>query len=235
VAPAWAPLVRHSVTTDARQHLIGLITAGVFKPGEKLPAERQLMERLGISRPTLRESIAALTAMGILEARQGAGTFVSKLDPARVVEPLALVVNLNSQVVRDLSGVRSILETGAVQLAAQHISEEQLVELRRLVDDLGRGRASLQRLVQLDVEFHRTVHQASGNQLLIALLESVAQLAGGPQEVSSRRPAGRERAHRHHLRILAALESRDPAAARQAMLDHLADGQSGLDHPGTTP
>ena len=131
VAPAWAPLVRHSVTTDAREHVIRLITTGVFKPGEKLPAERQLMERLGISRPALRESIAALTAMGILEARQGAGTFVGHLDPARIVEPLALIVNFNSEVVRELFGVRSILEAGAIRLAAENISEEQLAELEK--------------------------------------------------------------------------------------------------------
>jgi GntR family transcriptional repressor for pyruvate dehydrogenase complex len=235
VAPAWAPLTRHSVTTDAREHVLRLITTGVIKPGERLPAERQLMERLGISRPALRESIAALTAMGILEARQGAGTFVSKLDPARIVEPLALIVNFNSDVVRELFGVRSILESGAIQLAAENISDEELGQLRGLVNDLGRAQGSAKRFLQLDVELHRTVHRASHNQLLIALLESVAQLARGSRAMTSRSAEARERAYRHHLRILAALESRDPVAAREAMLDHLANMQSALGEAKATP
>lgn len=234
VAPAWAPLVRHSVTTDAREHVIRLITTGVFKPGEKLPAERQLMERLGISRPALRESIAALTAMGILEARQGAGTFVGHLDPARIVEPLALIVNFNSEVVHELFGVRSILEAGAIRLAAENISEEQLAELRGLADDLGRAQGSVKRFLQLDIQFHRAIHRASRNQLLIALLESVAQLARESRAVTSRNAEVRKRAHRHHLRILSALESHDPVAAQQAMLEHLANMQSVLDEPTTS-
>ncbi|MGD0286519.1 MAG: FadR/GntR family transcriptional regulator [Acidimicrobiales bacterium] len=234
VAPAWAPLVRHSVTTDAREHVIRLITTGVFKPGEKLPAERQLMERLGISRPALRESIAALTAMGILEARQGAGTFVGHLDPARIVEPLALIVNFNSEVVRELFGVRSILEAGAIQLAAENISEEQLAELRGLVDDLGRAQSSVKRFLQLDIQFHRAIHRASRNQLLIALLESVAQLARESRAVTSRNAGVRERAYRHHVRILSALEGHDPVAAQEAMLEHLANMQSVLEEPRTS-
>jgi GntR family transcriptional repressor for pyruvate dehydrogenase complex len=235
VAPAWAPLTRHSVTTDAREHVLRLITTGVIKPGEKLPAERQLMERLGISRPALRESIAALTAMGILEARQGAGTFVSKLDPARIVEPLALIVNFNSEVVRELFGVRSILEAGAIQLAAENISDEEMAKLRGLTGDLERAQGSVKRFLQLDVEFHRTIHRASQNQLLIALLESVAQLARGSRAVTSRSAEVRARAYRGHLRILAALEDHDPVAAREAMLQHLANVQSGLEGPKTTP
>ncbi len=191
MAPAWAPLTRHSVTTDAREHVIRLITTGAVKPGEKLPPERQLMERLGISRPALRESIAALTAMGILEARQGAGTFVSNLDPARIVEPLALIVNFNREVVRELFGVRSILEAGAIQLAATSISDEELAKLRGLVDDLAKAQGSVKRFLQLDIEFHRTIHRASHNQLLIALLEERGP--AGPRvagdDVSQRRGA----------------------------------------------
>ena len=193
------------------------------------------MERLGISRPALRESIAALTAMGILEARQGAGTFVSKLDPARIVEPLALIVNFNREVVRELFGVRSILEAGAIQLAAGNIAEEELAQLRGLVDELGRAQGSVKRFLQLDIEFHRTIHRASRNQLLIALLESVAQLARESRALTSRSAEVRERAYGHHLRILAALEDHDPAAARQAMLDHLANVQSGLDDGPSGP
>src|SRR5664279_1114252 len=97
-ASGLTPVARRSIVSDAREQITRLIVSGALKPGEKLPAERQLIEMLGVSRPTLREGIAALTAMGILEARQGAGTFVSDLDPARIVEPLVLIVNLNSEV-----------------------------------------------------------------------------------------------------------------------------------------
>lgn len=222
---------RRSIASDAREQITRLITSGTLKPGEKLPPERQLIETLGVSRPTLREGIAALTAMGILEARQGAGTFVSELDPARIVEPLVLIVNLNSEVLRELFDVRGILESGAIQLAAANISDEELAEVRRLAAELEGAQGSVKRFLQLDVEFHRAIHRASHNELLIALLESVAQLARGSRTVTSQKLEVRRLAHRDHTRIVAALAKHDPLEARDAMLSHLAHMREALAAP----
>jgi len=228
-AGGLTPVARRSIVSDAREQITRLIVSGALKPGEKLPAERQLIELLGVSRPTLREGIAALTAMGILEARQGAGTFVSDLDPARIVEPLVLIVNLNSEVLRELFDVRRILESGAIQLAAEHIGDDELAELHRLLSELRAARGSLKRFMKLDIEFHRTIHRASHNELLIALLESVGHLASESRAVTSQRPAVRTQAHRDHVGIVKALESRDPLAAREAMLAHLDHMRNALD------
>jgi GntR family transcriptional repressor for pyruvate dehydrogenase complex len=228
-AGAFSPVVRRSIASDAREQITLLITSGALKPGEKLPPERQLIETLGVSRPTLREGIAALTAMGILEARQGAGTFVGNLDPARIVEPLVLIVNLNSKVLGELFDVRRILESGAIQLAAETITDEELAEVRRLAAELDRAQRSVKRFMQLDVEFHRAIHRASHNELLIALLESVAQLARDSRAVTSQKVEVRERAHRDHVRIVKALEKHDPGLAREAMLAHLAHMRKALD------
>jgi len=228
-AGGLTPVARRSIVSDAREQITRLIVSGALKPGEKLPAERQLIELLGVSRPTLREGIAALTAMGILEARQGAGTFVSDLDPARIVEPLVLIVNLNSEVLRELFDVRRILESGAIQLAAEHIGDDELAELHRLLSELRAARCSLKRFMKLDIEFHRTIHRASHNELLIALLESVGHLASESRAVTSQRPAVRTQAHRDHVGIVKALESRDPLAAREAMLAHLDHMRNALD------
>jgi DNA-binding FadR family transcriptional regulator len=228
-ASGLTPVARRSIVSDAREQITRLIVSGALKPGEKLPAERQLIELLGVSRPTLREGIAALTAMGILEARQGAGTFVSDLDPARIVEPLVLIVNLNSEVLRELFDVRRILESGAIQIAAEHIVDDELAELHRLLSELRAARGSLKRFMKLDIEFHRTIHRASHNELLIALLESVGHLARESRAVTSQRPTVRTQAHRDHVQIVKALEARDPLAAREAMLAHLDHMRNALD------
>ena len=228
-ASGLTPVARRSIVSDAREQITRLIVSGALKPGEKLPAERQLIEMLGVSRPTLREGIAALTAMGILEARQGAGTFVSDLDPARIVEPLVLIVNLNSEVLRELFDVRRILESGAILLAAEHIVDDELAELHRLLSELRAAQGSLKRFMKLDIEFHRTIHRASHNELLIALLESVGHLARESRAVTSQRPAVRTQAHRDHVQIVKALEARDPLAAREAMLAHLDHMRNALD------
>lgn len=228
-ASGLSRVARRSIVSDARDQIAHLITTGALKPGEKLPTERELMETLGISRPTLREGIAALTAMGILEARQGAGTFVSDLDPARIVEPLVLIVNLNSAVLHELFDVRSMLESGAIQLAADNITDQELDELRGIVSQLSAAQDRSKRFMQLDIEFHRVIHRASHNELVIALLESVAKLARDSRAVTGQRQPVREQAHRDHVRILAALEARDAAAAREAMLAHLGHMRSALD------
>ena len=226
------PIPRRSVAADAREQITHLITSGTLKPGEKLPPERQLIESLGVSRPTLREGIAALTAMGILEARQGAGTFVSELDPSRIVEPLVLIVNLNSKTLHQLFDVRRVLETGAASFAAEQASDAELAEIRRLADAHGRAQGQLARFIQLDIEFHRAIHRATHNELLVALLESVTNLARESRAVTTRRPEVRARAHGDHARIVAALEARDPLAARDAMLAHLDHMQLALDAAG---
>ncbi len=223
------PVARRSIVTDTREQLTSLITSGSLKPGQKLPSERELIAALEVSRPTLREAIQALVAMGILEARQGAGTYVSDLDPARLAEPLVLIVDLNATVVNELFDVRRMLETGAIQLAAPNIADTELDEMEAIMIGGAAAIDDAEAFMTADIAFHRVIHRASGNTLLIALLESVARLARGSRMLTGGRRSVRELALADHRTIMAALRSHDAAASGAAMLAHLEHMREALD------
>lgn len=222
-------IARRSVASDAVDQIKRLIASGRLKPGDRLPGERELSTSLGVSRPTLREAIRSLVVMGMLESRHGDGTYVTDLASATISEPFVFMLNRSSSSLRELVGVRLMLESGATELAAGAISPGELAELRRILDELGDHRGDPDAFADLDVVFHRTIHVASRNKLLLAMLDSIAHLGRQSRAVTVRRPGVIESSLRGHAVILEALERGDAGAARDAMIAHLAHVRDALD------
>jgi GntR family transcriptional repressor for pyruvate dehydrogenase complex len=206
---------------DAAEKIKALITEGSFGAGSRLPPERDLCLRLSVSRPTLREAIRSLGTMGVLQSRQGAGTYVTDLASLTLAEPLRFMIGLNSRSLVELADVRRLLESGAAELAASQISPEELDELRAVIDELGAGTLHPARFIELDAHFHRVIHVAARNGLLLALLDGMSGLAERSREITGRQPGLLAGTIRSHSSILEALAAGDPLAARRAMVEHL--------------
>jgi DNA-binding FadR family transcriptional regulator len=219
--PPARSVPRRSAASDASYRIKELITSGAFAPGSRLPPERDLCQRLAVSRPTLREAIRSLGAMGVLESRQGAGTYVTDLASLTLAEPLRFMVGLNARSLVELTDVRRLLETGAAELAARSISDGELAQLAAVIESLRSEPVTTARMVELDARFHRIIHVAARNGLLLALLDGMGELADRSRSITGREPRLLETTMQAHGRIYAALAARDPAAARQTMLDHL--------------
>src|SRR6266487_2642451 len=114
---------------DVVARVSDLIKRAQLKPGDRLPPERELAKQLGVSRPSLRTGLRALSSMGVLKSRQGSGTFVAGGPPTLDSEPLRLLAALHGFSFDHMFEVRSILEAGAAGLAAQHATAEQLATL----------------------------------------------------------------------------------------------------------
>jgi len=190
-------------------------------PGQKLPPERSLSEMLGVSRPSLREAIRALAAMGILEIRQGSGTFVSSLSAELLTHPLSLVLATSSKSLQGLFEVRLMLEVGAARSAAKSISDADLSGLGKLDMESRNHLTDLERFVDDDIAFHHLIHEASGNPVLSALMESLSILGKGSRLITAQRMEVRETTCEEHRRILSALRARDSDASGAAMAQHL--------------
>lgn len=212
---------RRSAATDAAEKIKALITDGALVAGSRLPPERDLCLLLAVSRPTLREAIRSLGAMGVLQSRQGAGTYVTDLASITLAEPLRFMIGLNSRSLVELADVRRLLESGAAEAAAREISPEELAELRTIIDELRLGTLHPTRFVELDARFHRVIHVAAHNNLLLALLDGVSGLSDRSRQITGRQPGLLGYTLAAHGKIYDALEAHDPAAARQAMLQHL--------------
>jgi len=209
-----------AVTDEAIEKIKDMIVSGALQPGQRLPKEADLATDLGLSRNSLREAVKALSLMNILDVRQGDGTYVTSLESPLLLEAMSFIVDFHrdDQVLQFLA-VRRILEPAAAALAAHSAAPEQLAELRTA--KLGDG---IEKIIAADMEFHRGISLATGNQVLCSLLESLstptmrARVWRGLTE-----PAALERTLAEHASILEALEARDAEAARAWSTVHIAN------------
>lgn len=220
---------RTSASGETINHIKTMITSGAFPPGTKLPTERDLAVRLGVSRNTLREAIRALTLAGMLEARQGDGTYVTALSPGMLLDTFAMLVELSPDAtVLDMLEVRRVLESAATAQAAARITDRQLDELAACLEEMRHdpqsGDGSVDDVVRADARFHAVVAEAAGNPVLAALVESLSTRTLRARIWRGQADQGVfDRAIHEHQAIYEALRDRDPALAGPAAAAHIAN------------
>ncbi|WP_328993530.1 FCD domain-containing protein [Kribbella sp. NBC_01245] len=223
--PSRTPGVSQTdIVVESIRHML---IDGRLRPGDRLPVEKDLAAALGVSRNPLREGVRALSMMGVLETRQGDGTYVTKLDPSMLLAPLGFVVDLQEgSGTHHLHAVRRILETEAAASAALRIASAELDAAAELLRhngaELTLEEPNHETVIENDIAFHRIIAEAAGNPVLTALIDA---LGGRTMRDRLRRsisqPGADETAHSEHLSILAALTTHDPDRARTRMAAHL--------------
>lgn len=218
-ADAFQELDRRTLAHEAAEHLQRLIADGTLRPGDKLPPERELAGRLGVSRPTLREAVRALVIMGMLESRHGSGTFVAqRSDDAGAAASITIELH---DPLDSLFELRLLLEPVATERAASHITHRELGELQHLLEAMEQHVSDPQAFIRIDADFHRQIHAAARSPFILSILDGIAELAMRGRRLSGRQPGVTERTVAEHRIILEALERRDPFEARGAMTAHL--------------
>lgn len=204
-----------------------MLLDGRLSPGARLPVEKDLAAELGVSRGSLREGLRALATLGIVDSRQGDGTYITSLEPGVLLSPLAFVVDLQGDGdAAAFHGVRRILETEAAGLAARSIDAAALAQAQVYLDEaeqiLTADVVDHDRLLETDIAFHRVVAVASGNPVLSALIDTLASRTARSRLWRGLTQDGAElRTHGEHTAILAALVAGDPDRARLRMATHL--------------
>jgi GntR family transcriptional repressor for pyruvate dehydrogenase complex len=199
------------------------IERGALRPGDRLPAERDLAVHIGVSRPTVRAGLRALAAMGVVRARHGSGTYIPEGPPALGTEPLSFLAALHGFTREEMYEARCILEVGAAGLAAERGTAEQMATLDDEVASLFASMHDRQRFLVHDINFHRAVAAASGNPIVASLVEMVSALYYERRRETAVQAS--ERDHRDaaemHRRISQAIRARDAESARNLMRAHL--------------
>ncbi|WP_353827736.1 FadR/GntR family transcriptional regulator [Agromyces sp. SYSU T0242] len=204
-----------------------MLLSGELVPGARLPIERDLAERLQVSRGPLREGVRALCMMGVLTTRQGDGTYVTSLDPSLLLAPMSFLVEMQAPGgARQLQAVRRVLESEAVAQAALRMDDDAFAEADRALADaaelLAADSSDHSAFMEADIAFHRVIAAASGNPVLGGLIEALAGRTIRARMWRAIREEGAEaRTHADHVEILAAIRRRDPDAARIRMAAHL--------------
>ncbi|WP_213450415.1 FadR/GntR family transcriptional regulator [Rhizomonospora bruguierae] len=212
-----------AVTDDAIAAIKKMIVDGDLAPGDRLPREADLAERLGLSRSSLREAVRALALIKVLDVRHGDGTYVTGLDPATLMNALGFVVDFHrDDSVLQFLQVRRILEPAATAMATVAMSTVDIAGLAEHLDTLPPS-PRIDELVANDVEFHARIAAGSGNPLLCSLLDS---LSSRTQRARMWRGLSQdtaiERTLLEHRAIQRAMAARDPETARSWATVHIA-------------
>lgn len=223
-----APISRKAVSELVVQRILDLIKNGQLTPGEKLPSERDLSGILDVSRPTVREALRALSILGVLEIRHGGGVFVTSLEASELLNPLDFFVSLNAQNMAELFDARIEYEPMIAALAAKKISTTDLDYLQELLDAQMADPDNADTFHNTDVEFHKTLLDASGNVFLSRIGKMLQVLGDQARRAFQKEVQVRHQSIADHQVIMAALHARDPNAAKIAMRQHMINVRNAL-------
>lgn len=214
---------RDNLYEQVADRIQALIVSESLRPGDKLPGERELAERMGVSRTVVREAIRVLSVRGLVKTKSGCGSYVRALEASDVSAPMALFFKFKQSqtMLRDVYDVRRIIEVEAAGLAAARATEEDLEAIQETVDALSTPPQDMERFVQLDLDFHLAVAAATHNDLLAMLLHPITDLWQEVIRISYRIPNAVQDALFYHRNVLERIRARDVEGARQAMSAHI--------------
>jgi GntR family transcriptional repressor for pyruvate dehydrogenase complex len=198
-----------------------IIRDGLLRPGDMLPPERELAERLHISRGSLREAILALESMGLVEPRHGEGTVVRDLSAAPLVNQLSVMLVQKRALVGELLEFRLMVEPTLAARAAANATEEEIIHLEEI---LSRQKAKIDRgelAIEEDSKFHYAIAQAARNSVVLKVLDVFMDYLRESRELSLQVEGRPQRSLNSHRRILNAIARKNSAAAEKAMRTHI--------------
>lgn len=200
-----------------------MIHSGELSPGDRLPPERDLAKLLGVSRPTLRAGIRSLSTVGILQSRQGAGTFVVEKDESPTLDGsgLRMLSALHGFTSDEMFEARLVLEMHIAGLAAERADSEQMTLMAEEITGMYTSLSDPEQYLVHDMKFHQTIAAASDNRILTALMNMVATILFDTRSKTVKRAKDLKQSAEQHHNIYRAMREHDAEGARRAMYDHL--------------
>jgi GntR family transcriptional repressor for pyruvate dehydrogenase complex len=212
---------REPLTSEITRRLLDYLLSGTIQPGERMPSERKLAEALGVGRSIVRQALKSLTVLGLLEVRQGDGTYLRRMDSPFLPVAIEWGLLLGAKRADDLVEARHHLEVIVAGLAAERRDEATLAEMRRTAAVMASTRDA-DEFIAADLAFHTAMAEAARNQTLLQIMSSIRTLLQvWISRVVHNSPEPVETTSEHQA-VLKAIEARDPAAAREAMEGHMA-------------
>ena len=221
---------KNKVYEEVAQQIERLILKKL-RPGDKLPSERELAEMLKVSRSSIRDAIRGLELRGLVEPRQGAGTIVRETAAEPMPNPFASALKRRKEMVSELLDFRKMLEPPLAARAATHASADEISEMEEILQRQDAKQTQGEPAVAEDAEFHYSVALASGNSVVLKVLDIIMDLLRDTRERSLQVEGRPQKSLAGHRRILAAIKRHDAEGAKSAMRRHIEDVEEiVLDH-----
>lgn len=218
---------------EVAEALLSSIRSGELKPGDKLESVQQLAESFNVGRSAIREALTSLRAMGLIEMRQGEGTYVMEFSSDDLVFPLHSAMLMGEEDVFHLLEVRKILEAGAAYAAAEKRTEADLIKMEKALNEMKEHAGDILLGEKADLDFHFAIARASGNPILVSLMNQVSDLMGESMRETRRiclytETTTVDRLHEEHEAIFLAIKNESPDLAATSMKEHLFNVESVL-------
>jgi len=208
-----------------------LILNGELKIGDKLPPERELAEKFGVARPTVREALSALEVLGIIDVQMGSGAFIRRIPENEIENSIRQLDNEADPF--ELLEARKIIESVIAKAAANKATSEDVAALEELITEMEKKLREQEFSMELDREFHLRVAKATGNSVLMGIAENLVNMMRGKlwesiTEINRRIPGKSEKYVEDHRRIFKAIKAGEASQAGIAMYNHLDGGMKDL-------
>ena len=220
--PDFEVIRRNKVYEEVAKQIERLILRKL-KPGDKLPSERELAELLQVSRSSIRDAIRGLELVGLVEPRQGAGTIVRERSADSAANPFANALKRRQNLVTELLDFRKMLEPPLAARAATHASADEISEMEEILQRQEKTQKQGEPAIAEDAEFHYSIALASGNSVVLKVIDTLMDLLRDTREQSLQVEGRAEKSLAGHRRILSAIKRRDAEAAKAAMRRHIED------------
>ncbi|MFH5837060.1 FadR/GntR family transcriptional regulator [Proteiniclasticum sp. C24MP] len=220
----FTPVKSTKVYEQVIEQIKYMITSGELKKGEKLPPERELVEKFQVSRTSVREALRALQIIGLIESRQGGGNYIKDSFEDNLIEPLSMMFVLQNSRNSEILELRRVLEVETARLAAKNITEEELVHLKEIIDRMKDLPDEKENII-LDKELHYVIARASGNNLIMSILTAVSSLMDSfikeAREAIINKDENKSVLLEHHENMYIAMKNHDEKAAARVMKEHM--------------
>lgn len=203
------------------EHLTEMILSGHLRSGELLPTERELVERLNVSRGVIREATKLLEAKGLVQVRPGRGVTVIDPSTEHLAKSIGIFLRRSESGLGNLVELRQCIEVEAAGLAAIHASEDQIRNLRTLLTRTDQHLGNHDIFIDGDMEFHSRITVATGNPLFVSVLDALSEALKESRQLSIQIKDGPDRAQSMHWAIYDAISQHDKTAAENRMQAHI--------------
>lgn len=211
---------RKRLADQVADQLMSMIADGIFKPGDKLPSEPELMRQFNVGRSSIREAIGALSLVGLLRVRPGQGTSVNHFSGEARSKPFGLL-GIGREKIEELVEARIELECSIVRFTAQRATVEDIALIREQQMMLAEAIANKREMIKADLAFHLTVARGCHNSVLVRFMSEMRQPIHHWMTQKAKHDWGYDKVYDQHETILKAIEAGDASAAAEAVKAHL--------------
>lgn len=219
------PVIRRKLADEVRDRLLVIIRSGELRPGDRLPSERELMERFAVGRPAVREALQSLGSAGLIEINHGERARIAVPDTRgmfeRIGETVLQLLQTSPTTLEHLKDARLMFETGMVRMAAKSATAADIAKLKGTIEQQRLALDNVPEFVKADMAFHTAIAGVTGNSVCELLSEAMLDWLFTFRHDLLRMPGSEHISLAEHERLLAAIEAHDVDRAERAMFEHL--------------